>query len=157
MQNLKLHKEIEKRNGRPKMDISNTDDIHLGAKVKQRRVVMGFSQEKLGKQLGITFQQVQKYERGVNRISASRLLDMSRILEVPITFFFEGMPVNGFAEDKQEDFPAKDTLAKRETLELVRAYYRISDPQVRKRIFELTKAMANAEAEPADPKTANNN
>jgi transcriptional regulator with XRE-family HTH domain len=151
MHNLKIQKDLPKKSGRPRVEVPNKDDVHLGARVKQRRIVMGLSQEKLGKQLGITFQQVQKYERGVNRISASRLMDMSRILDVPITFFYDNLPANGFAENKQEEYlgkdPDKNPLMKRETLELVRAYCRISDPLVRKRVLELTKAMAKAESD----------
>jgi transcriptional regulator with XRE-family HTH domain len=111
------------------------------------------SQERLGEALGLTFQQVQKYERGVNRVGASRLFDLSRVLDVPISFFFDDMPEPlaavygspatrrsaGFAEG-QEGF-GDDTLSRRETLELVRAYYRITDPAVRKRVFELIKSL----------------
>jgi transcriptional regulator with XRE-family HTH domain len=110
------------------------------------------SQEKLGDALGLTFQQVQKYERGANRIGASRLFDLSRVLDVPVSFFFDDM-----SQDAPERSPAiaveiddvshggfdADPMARRETLELVRAYYRIKDPLVRKRVFELAKALAN--------------
>jgi transcriptional regulator with XRE-family HTH domain len=115
------------------------------------------SQEKLGDALGLTFQQVQKYERGVNRIGASRLFDLARVLDVPIGFFFDDLPPEmggntavrsraasfGFAEtpDGIED----DTMNKRETLELVRAYYRITEPAVRKRVFDLIKSLAPVE------------
>jgi transcriptional regulator with XRE-family HTH domain len=109
------------------------------------------SQEKLGEAIGLTFQQVQKYERGSNRIGASRLFDLSRVLDVPVGFFFEEMPshtqqsspaqAQGMQEDSEPYEP--DPLAKRETLELVRAYYRIEDPLLRKRLFELTKALAS--------------
>lgn len=115
------------------------------------------SQEKLGEAIGLTFQQVQKYERGANRIGASRLFDLSRVLDVPVSFFFDDMPADagggssslgelspgGMGEERQAAFEP-DPMAKRETLELVRAYYRINDPAVRKRLFELTKAVANA-------------
>ena len=105
------------------------------------------SQERLGDALGLTFQQVQKYERGVNRIGSSRLFHLSQILDVPISFFFDDMPeltddaLPGFAEKKQAEF-VPDPLVKRETLELVRAYYKITDPKARKRLFELTKAIS---------------
>ena len=119
------------------------------------------SQEKLGEALGLTFQQVQKYERGVNRIGASRLYDLSRVLDVPISFFFDDMPMgggsvsfaqrnHGVSEPGQEAFggtPAgaaglpPDLMQQRETLELVRAYNRIQDPAIRKRVFDLIKAM----------------
>lgn len=122
-------------------------DIHVGSRIRMRRTLLGLSQEKLGDALGLTFQQVQKYERGANRVGSSRLYEISRILDVPISFFFEEMtgdvssagaadPVNA-GEGAQ-----RDPLAKRETLELVRAYYRIDDPRVRKRVFELMKSIA---------------
>ncbi len=106
------------------------------------------SQEKLGDALGLTFQQVQKYERGANRVGASRLFQISRILDVPVAFFFDEMAAEGTSASAQpglaeDSAPSSfDPMAKRETLELVRAYYRIVDPKVRKRIFELTKAVA---------------
>ena len=130
-------------------------DIHVGSRVRMRRTLLGMSQEKLGEALGLTFQQVQKYERGANRIGASRLFEISRSLDVPVSFFFEDMPaeaaharaasLSGLAEDQEE--MERDPLAKRETLELVRAYYRITDPRVRKRMFELTKAVAGSSDE----------
>jgi transcriptional regulator with XRE-family HTH domain len=131
-------------------------DVHVGSRIRLRRTLMGMSQERLGDSLGLTFQQVQKYERGVNRVGASRLYDLSRVLDVPISFFFDDMPENrgqatngvaGFAE-RPEGYgaPADDPLAKRETLELVRAYYRITDPAVRKRVFDLIKSMGPPDA-----------
>ena len=104
------------------------------------------SQEKLGDALGLTFQQVQKYERGTNRIGSSRLYMLSHILDVPISFFFDDMDssaVNGHGlADKSQSGYEADQLARRESLELVRAYYRIQDPSVRKRVFELVKSIA---------------
>jgi transcriptional regulator with XRE-family HTH domain len=112
------------------------------------------SQEKLGEAIGLTFQQVQKYERGANRVGASRLFDLSRVLDVPVSFFFDDMSDDTSQQSPRmmiaglvEEVPASletDPMTKRETLELVRAYYRITDPQVRKRVFELAKALANA-------------
>lgn len=117
-----------------------------------RRTLLGMSQEKLGEAIGLTFQQVQKYERGTNRIGASRLFDLSKVLDVPIGFFFEDLGdwqasktaarLRDLAEEQAEY--EMDPLAKRETLELVRAYYRIKDPAVRKRLFEMCKALAAA-------------
>lgn len=117
--------------------------------MRLRRTLLGLSQEKLGEAIGLTFQQVQKYERGANRIGASRLFDLSRVLDVPIGYFFEDMSeevaahsprqVRGMAETPDAYEP--DPMAKRETLELVRAYYKIRDPRVRKRLFEMTKAL----------------
>ena len=129
-------------------------DIHVGSRVRMRRTLLGMSQEKLGDALALTFQQVQKYERGANRVGASRLFEISQILDVPISFFFEEMaPETAALTPHSVDAsgtaggPAvfePDPLAKRETLELVRAYYRIGDPRVRKRRFELTKAVATS-------------
>ena len=133
--------------------VPNPVDIHVGGRVRQRRTLLGLSQEKLGDAVGLTFQQIQKYERGANRIGASRLFQLSRILDVPISFFFEDIPANlrtaegqvtiGLREREQKTLEP-DPLARRETLELVRAYYRISNPKVRKRLFELTKSLDNA-------------
>lgn len=105
------------------------------------------SQEKLGDALGLTFQQVQKYERGANRIGASRLHDLSCVLDVPVAYFFEeyGEPsASAGAVDARPDPYRPDPMMKRETLELVRAYLRIADPQIKRRVFELTKALAAA-------------
>jgi transcriptional regulator with XRE-family HTH domain len=128
--------------------------VHVGARVRLRRTLLGMSQEKLGDAIGLTFQQVQKYERGANRIGSSRLFDLSRVLDVPISFFFDEMPAavassspaqsRGMAEEPV--IYQLDPMAKRETLELVRAYYKIRDPNTRKRLFELTKAVG-AESE----------
>ena len=132
-------------------------DTHVGSRIRLRRTLLGMSQERLGEALGLTFQQVQKYERGVNRVGASRLFDLSRVLDVPISFFFDDMPdsvTGGLAGHPGRrvaglgDLPdtmADDTMSRRETLELVRAYYRIGDPAVRKRVFELVKSMGPAE------------
>jgi len=132
--------------------VPNPVDIHVGGRVRLRRTLLGLSQEKLGDAVGLTFQQIQKYERGANRIGASRLFQLSRILDVPISFFFDDIPASlrttegqvamGLREREQKTIEP-DPLARRETLELVRAYYRISDPRVRKRLFELTKSLAN--------------
>ena len=124
-------------------------DIHVGARVRLRRTLLGMSQEKLGKALGLTFQQVQKYERGANRIGSSRLFQLSRILDVPVSFFFDEMvtettkKADGMAESNKQVFEV-DKLSRRETLELVRAYYKITDPSVRKKIFEMVKAVGNS-------------
>ena len=107
------------------------------------------SQEKLGEAIGLTFQQIQKYERGSNRIGASRLFDLSRVLDVPVGFFFDDMSEDvaaaspGQVRGKSDVEPLNEPspMARRETLELVRAYYKIQDPQVRKRLFEMVKAL----------------
>jgi transcriptional regulator with XRE-family HTH domain len=128
-----------------KYDGPNPTDVHVGARVRLRRTLLGMSQEKLGEALGLTFQQVQKYERGANRVGASRLWEMSRVLDVPVSYFFEeldGAP-RAAAPEARGEFEA-DAMTKRETLELVRAYYKIAEPAVRRRLFELTKALARA-------------
>ncbi len=120
----------------------------MGSRVRLRRTLLGMSQEKLGEAVGLTFQQIQKYERGANRIGASRLYEFSRILDVPVSFFFDDMPSEvEQVEPGTDTTMEKDPLAQRETLELVRAYYRIDDAYVRKRIFELTKTLGGAEAD----------
>jgi transcriptional regulator with XRE-family HTH domain len=145
----------------------NPIDIHVGKRLRLRRTLLGMSQERLGELLGLTFQQVQKYERGVNRIGSSRLFELGQILDVPVSFFFDDMRRNesagpaaagiglggtargasfGLAEEGaafEHDLDGGLSLDKRETLELIRAYYRIADPAVRKRLFELTKALGN--------------
>ncbi len=110
-------------------------DIHVGKRVRLRRTLLGMSQEKLGKAIRLTFQQVQKYERGTNRIGSSRLYQLSQVLDVPVSFFFEGL----------EAEKGEGVSTKRETLELARAYYGIKSDRVRKRVFELVKATAKAE------------
>jgi transcriptional regulator with XRE-family HTH domain len=112
-----------------------------------RRMLIGMSQEKLGEALGITFQQIQKYEKGTNRIGASRLHHIARVLGVPIEFFYEGAPqigaVQGFAEAPSSGHIA-DFLATSEGLELVKAFIAIKDPRVRRRIVELAKALGQS-------------
>lgn len=137
--------------------IPNPIDVHVGGRVRLRRTLLGLSQEKLGEAIGLTFQQVQKYERGANRIGASRLFDLSRVLDVPVGYFFDDMSddvaarsprqIRGLVEEPEAYEP--DPMAKRETLELVRAYYKIRDPRVRKRLFEMTKALGAARDEEA--------
>lgn len=126
-------------------------DVHVGARLRLRRTLLGVSQEKLGEAVSLTFQQIQKYERGANRIGASRLFEFSRILDTSISYFFEDMPksvadsykteTRGLSDQIQEDIDG-DPMARRETLELVRAYYKIDDSLVRKRIYELVKAVS---------------
>ncbi|MGH7078648.1 MAG: helix-turn-helix domain-containing protein [Acetobacteraceae bacterium] len=130
-------------------------DAHVGSRIRLRRTLLGLSQERLGDALGLTFQQVQKYERGINRVGASRLFDLARVLDVPISFFFDDMPeplastapnlamagLGGVAES-QQGYGSDSVMNRRETVELVRAYYRISDAAVRKRVFELIRSLA---------------
>ena len=130
----------------------NPVDIYVGARLRLRRTLLGISQDKLGQALGLTFQQVQKYERGANRIGSSRLYQLGLILHVPVSYFFDEMPPDvampqgargapGFEDQAQQPY-GDDSLNRRETLELARAYYRITDPKVRKQLFELTKSLS---------------
>ncbi|WP_321393300.1 helix-turn-helix transcriptional regulator [Emcibacter sp.] len=128
--------------------VPNPVDVHVGSRVRLRRTLLGMSQEKLGKALGLTFQQIQKYERGANRIGSSRLFQLSQILDVPVSFFFDDMSAEVASGQGSKDKDAQtfevDQMSRRETLELVRAYYKISDPAVRKKAFELVKALGNS-------------
>lgn len=117
-------------------------DVHVGKRLRQRRTLLGMSQEKLAQAFGVSFQQVQKYERGANRISASRLYLLTKILDVPVTYFFEGLPTVTPTQADTEAADTPDRMTSRETLELVRAYYRISDPVVRKRLVDLARALS---------------
>jgi transcriptional regulator with XRE-family HTH domain len=125
-------------------------DVHVGTRLRQRRTLLGMSQEKLGEALGLTFQQVQKYERGANRIGAGRLHQIAGVLSVPIAFFFEDMPRRAGAPAGAAHETAAagdDQMARRETLELVRAYYRIADSRLRRRVYDLVKAIGRLNAE----------
>nr|WP_294916007.1 helix-turn-helix domain-containing protein [uncultured Neokomagataea sp.] len=165
-------------------NVAGSTDVHIGNRIRLRRTLMGLSQESLGEALGVTFQQVQKYERGANRVSASRLFELAQALDVPVGFFYDGQPQAevqkeqlttpelfasppvtaplGFAETQagfggpppsvpkpQSLFkPSEDEAAlfsKRETVDLVRAYYRIPDQGVRKRMLDLIRSMAASE------------
>jgi transcriptional regulator with XRE-family HTH domain len=124
---------------------ANPVDVHVGSRVRLRRMLLGMSQEKLGEHLGLTFQQIQKYEKGINRIGASRLFELSKVLAVPVQFFYEELPVSGgrargFAE--QPESYAVEFLASREGLELNKAFARITDPRVRRSIVELVRSFA---------------
>jgi transcriptional regulator with XRE-family HTH domain len=136
--------------------VPNPIDRHVGSRVRMRRVILGMSQEKLGEALGLTFQQIQKYEKGANRIGASRLQQISRTLDVPPAFFFEGAPSFGtaspdaplgFAEDPgPSPLYVPDFLSTAEGLHLNMAFARIQDPKVRKRIVDLVLALAGEDA-----------
>ena len=126
----------------------NPIDIHVGARVRLRRNLLGLTLETLAKAVGVTYQQLQKYERGVNRVGASRLFTLGRALEVPVAFFFEDLPAaaknargGGSKGLAAAAAPAPDALGKRETTDLVRAYWRIGDAGTRKRVLDLLKAM----------------
>jgi transcriptional regulator with XRE-family HTH domain len=138
-----------RRVGRRKSDKPHPTDVHVGSRIRLRRNMLGLSQEKLGEAIGLTFQQVQKYERGANRVGASRLHELSQVLDVPISFFYDDKdPVRapaipGFAESPPDGFDA-DPMRKREALELVEAYYQVKDPTLRRRFFDLVKALVAA-------------
>lgn len=120
----------------------NPIDVHVGSRIRMRRNMLGMSQEKLGESLGITFQQIQKYEKGTNRVGASRLQAIASIMEVPVAFFFEDAPGGaGLAEESQNTYVV-DFLSSAEGLQLNRAFARISDPKVRRKIIDLTRALA---------------
>ena len=132
-------------------------DIHVGTRMRQRRTLLAMSQTRLAEAVGLTFQQIQKYERGANRMGSSRLYEFAKVLDVPVSYFFDEMPSNalsgrpmsgrgrkGFGEAATPFEQEKDPLIKRETLELVRAYYKIREDRVRRRIFEMVKAVGAA-------------
>lgn len=123
----------------------NPIDVHVGSRIRLRRNMLGLSQEKLGENLGITFQQIQKYEKGTNRVGASRLQAISAILNVPVSFFFEDAPGSsnqaGFAEDNEATYVV-DFLNSNEGVQLTRAFTKISDPKVRRKIIDLVKSLA---------------
>ncbi len=120
-------------------------NVHVGHRVRACRTLLGMRQSELGEALGLTFQQVQKYECGADRISASKLWQLTQILDVPVSFFFDDMPADraGPAPSGNGQYP--DVLLRRETLEFVCAYYRITNPNTRKRLYEVVKALAKME------------
>jgi len=124
----------------------NPIDRHVGSRVRMRRMMLGMSQEKLGDALDLTFQQVQKYEKGTNRIGASRLQSIAHILQVPVAFFFEGAPSGTGHADGLTEAPSpayiSDFLASSEGLALTKAFMRIKDPKVRRRVVDLVEAIA---------------
>lgn len=128
--------------------VPHPTDIQVGKRLREQRTLKGLSQERLARLIGVTYQQVQKYERGTNRIGSSRLDAIARTLAVPIGFFFEGAagardgdPGNG-AVGLAAAWATGGEIDRRETLELVRAFNRIDDPQVRRRMLELARALA---------------
>jgi len=128
----------------------NPVDVHVGSRVRYRRMIIGMSQEKLGEKMNLTFQQIQKYEKGTNRIGASRLFQLSRILEVPVGYFFEdafanaapAQAMHGLHEPEQEGY-LLDFLNSREGLDLNKAFAKIQDPKVRRRVIDLVRALSD--------------
>ncbi len=155
---------VSAKTGRLPVGVANPIDIYVGNRVRSRRAQLGLTQTELGDGVGLTFQQIQKYERGANRVSASRLYQFGNILDVSISYFFEEMPDEiktrkgayevglygkGRALEKGSDVDDRaaqgsDPLGVSETIELVRHYYGINSQRVRKRVFELAKSMAKA-------------
>ncbi len=125
-------------------------DIHVGKRLRLRRSVLGMSQESLGKAIGVTFQQIQKYERGINRIGSSRLYDFAHVLRIPVSFFFEEFEAApaaesaGFAE-ANNSFYEIEQLSNKESLTLIRAYYKIANPAVRRKVLGLVKSLGSNE------------
>jgi transcriptional regulator with XRE-family HTH domain len=133
----------------------NPIDVHVGRRIRLRRTLLGMSQVSLADALGLTFQQIQKYEKGANRVSSSRLLDLAHVLDVTVSWFFQEMSTS-----VQDQTPSRllnlrqlpeieeeqEPLARRETIEFVRAYYRISDPVIRRQLFQLVRAIAKTAA-----------
>jgi len=124
---------------------TNPIDIQVGNRVRIRRMLIGMSQERLGDLLGLTFQQVQKYEKGVNRIGAGRLFEVSRILNVPIDFFYEGVSTQPGAGEPEVAPPVMEFVSSGEGLQLSLAFMKIKDAKVRKRVLDLVKSLAEEE------------
>ncbi len=128
-------------------DMPHEVDVHVGRRVRQRRKVMGITQEKMGEALGLTFQQVQKYERGANRISASKLFELSQLLKVPVGYFYEDMTrdqqlaASAMGENAPDPFEGEN-LSARESRDLLQAYYRLPNDKVRKQVLGLIRSLA---------------
>ncbi|MBP5353350.1 MAG: helix-turn-helix transcriptional regulator [Alphaproteobacteria bacterium] len=146
--------------GRIEDNEPNPVDIHVGQRIRLRRTILHITQQQLAEMLGLTFQQVQKYEKGMNRVGASRLWDISRVLEVPMSFFFEDMDASvaqksprmlnmsekgSFLAENQHSFD-DDPMKRAETLELVRAYYKIPNRAIAKYLFNLIVALSKSTA-----------
>lgn len=134
--------------------LPNPVDVHVGARVRMRRMLIGMSQEKLGESLGLTFQQVQKYEKGTNRIGASRLYQIGAVLGVPIEFFFAGLErAEASEEGAAEAGFDTELLSSAEGIQLNSAFFAITDPKLRKRLLDLMKALAGLpeEGDPPSP------
>ena len=142
---------------RPDDEGPHPADTYVGTKVKTRRLMLGLSQEELAKSIGLTFQQIQKYERGTNRISVSRLIDISSALKTPVDYFLDGISgmlgeggnrktsMRGVSDIKQATLEDMEPLSRKDVLDLVRAYQRISTPALKKQLVEMAKAMADSE------------
>jgi len=135
-------------------DTPHPVDVHVGSQIKLRRTCMGITQGKLGEYINLTFQQIQKYERGANRVSASKLWQLGNVLDVPVSYFFQDMPNSvkeafpgDTGETAESDTPQQHlTLHRRQTLELVRTFGRVQDPVIRKRMIDVVRAIAESKA-----------
>ncbi len=142
--NLSADEEEERGHGAKR---ANSVDVHVGSRIRMRRMMVGMSQEKLGESMGVTFQQIQKYEKGSNRVGAGRLHKLAQVLTVPIGYFYEDAPIEqgqlqpGFAESGGEGY-ITEFLGTREGIELNRAFLRITDPKTRRRIVDLVRSIA---------------
>jgi transcriptional regulator with XRE-family HTH domain len=116
-------------------------DVHVGKRIRHRRWLVGITQQQLAEAVGIKFQQIQKYETGMNRVSASRLWDIAEALSVPVSFFFEGLGDESLQSEAEKELP-NDILKDKEALELVRSYYAIPETQ-RRRLFELARVLSD--------------
>jgi transcriptional regulator with XRE-family HTH domain len=136
-------------------------DVHVGQRLRVRRSLLGLSQEKLADSIGLTFQQIQKYERGMNRISAGRLYQFSKVLDVPVSYFYDSLGlansqklVPGMGDNDQEPFGSDGTssnvLQTKETIDLIRAYYSIDNPELRKEVIRFIKSMGEATSKNED-------
>ena len=126
---------------------SHSVDIHVGSRLRQRLTSLGITQQELATSQGVTFQQVQKYERGANRISASRLYHLSEVLDVPVTFFFEGISTTSTTAPTAETTEYTDPLTTPEAIELAAAYHAISDQAIRHRLLDLARALGAGPSE----------
>ncbi len=158
---MTLQKSKKSSRGRTPSGQPNPIDIHVGNRIRLRRSILGWSQEKLAAMLGLTFQQVQKYERGSNRVGASRLWDIGNVMNVPINFFFEDMDKNVASQSPRvfsssETEPLRlneisddidmDPMKRQETLELVKAYYKINNRKTAKILYDLIIALSKSNA-----------
>lgn len=138
-----------KETQRKTKDVADDRDKLIGARLRMRRNFLGFSQDKLGRSVGLTFQQVQKYEHGTNKISAARLMDFAKVLDVPVTYFFAGMTDIGertpkmlqVAENEQESLE-NDPLTSKESLELLKHFHQIKSTDTRRAVIRLVRQMA---------------
>jgi transcriptional regulator with XRE-family HTH domain len=145
-------KKLEEPSSAPKYGrgtgVPNPIDVHVGGRIRMRRLLLGMNQETLANALGLTFQQVQKYEGGANRVSASRLSAMADILSVPISYFFGDLRPDD-AEISPEDRQWREYLQRPETIEFIRLYYAIPDPKIRRQFLDMAKTVAESfEAKP---------